>query len=396
MVVQRFYRYTMFFYLYVYFSGFNSMMPFWALFLSNKYNYSSQNIILFFSFFSFTVFLLELPAGLITDRLGAKKSSAVGIMLKAVSLLILLFSDNFLTPFISQIIVGTGEAFCSGSRDALAYRYYLMQHDKSNFHTFNAKVNSINWIGILTSFICASFASYVSLNSILICSFSAYLLASISVLFVKIHESDEEIYSNNSIQQIKDITRTLIKDKNLGMLLVFTSVIQALLCAMFTLFQPLLNELDIADMTNGFLYAFVTLFAVIGSLVQPFIRKKVDDDFKQLAIVSIFMISICLIVAFAKLNLFKLIILFAVFRFVFGYSGPAISSMLNLSIQKENMRASIFSIQSLALNLFQSIVLLLLQALDISTSTRYCFIFAFIIVFMLMIWRIRKNEHKVE
>ena len=367
------------------------MMPFWALFLYEKYSFSSENIILFFSFFSVAVFLLELPVGLITDRLGTKKSSAIGIFLKAASVLLLLISDSFIIPFFSQLLVGTGEAFCSGARDAFAYRYYCLRGGGQEFHSFNARTNSLNWMGILASFVCASFASYISLNCILVVSFIAYVLAALSVLTVKFQETGDVLYSDGSFQQIKDIISVLIRDKNLFSLLVYTSAIQALLSAMFTLFQPLLNELDIADRTNGFLYAFVTLFAVIGSAMQPMLRKKVDNDLKQLIIVSLFMVIICAVIAFSPLNILGLVVIFAIFRFVFGYSGPAISSMLNLSIKNENIRASVFSVQSLALNLSQFITLLLLQSIKVSTSVRYCFVLLFIIIFMLMIWRTEKK-----
>lgn len=375
------------FYLYIFFSGFNCMMPFWALFLSNKYGFTSENIILFFSFFSVAVFLLELPVGLITDRLGTKKSSAIGILLKALSVLMLLVSNSFIIPFCSQILVGTGEAFCSGARDAFAYRYYCSKGRRQGFHSFNARTNSLNWLGILLSFICASSASYISLDYVLIISFTAYVLAAVSILSVKLQESDEVLYTNNSIQQIKDILTVIMKDKDLLLLLIYTSAIQALLSAMFMLFQPLLNELSIADRTNGFLYAFVTSFAILGSWMQPILRKKLDNNLKQLTIVSIAMVIICYVIAFLPLNAVGVIIVFIIFRFSFGYSGPAISSMLNLSIKNENMRASVFSVQSLALNLFQFLVLLLLQSIKISTSIRYSFILVFIIIFMLMIWR---------
>lgn len=375
------------FYLYIFFSGFNCMMPFWALFLSNKYGFTSENIILFFSFFSVAVFLLELPVGLITDRLGTKKSSAIGILLKASSVLMLLVSNSFIIPFCSQILVGTGEAFCSGARDAFAYRYYCSKGRRQGFHSFNARTNSLNWLGILLSFICASSASYISLDYVLIISFTAYVLAAVSILSVKLQESDDLLYTNNSIQQIKDILTVIIKDKDLLLLLIYTSAIQALLSAMFMLFQPLLNELSIADRTNGFLYAFVTSFAILGSWMQPILRKKLDNNLKQLTIVSIAMVIICSVIAFSSLNALGVIIVFIIFRFSFGYSGPAISSMLNLSIKNENMRASVFSVQSLALNLFQFLVLLLLQSIKISTSIRYSFILVFIIIFMLMIWR---------
>lgn len=363
------------------------MMPFWALFLSNKYGFTSENIILFFSFFSVAVFLLELPVGLITDRLGTKKSSAIGILLKALSVLMLLVSNSFIIPFCSQILVGTGEAFCSGARDAFAYRYYCSKGRRQGFHSFNARTNSLNWLGILLSFICASSASYISLDYVLIISFTAYVLAAVSILSVKLQESDEVLYTNNSIQQIKDILTVIMKDKDLLLLLIYTSAIQALLSAMFMLFQPLLNELSIADRTNGFLYAFVTSFAILGSWMQPILRKKLDNNLKQLTIVSIAMVIICYVIAFLPLNAVGVIIVFIIFRFSFGYSGPAISSMLNLSIKNENMRASVFSVQSLALNLFQFLVLLLLQSIKISTSIRYSFILVFIIIFMLMIWR---------
>lgn len=371
------------------------MMPFWALFLGKTYNYTEENIILFFSIFSISVFLTEIPVGFLSDRIGAKISSVIGLTLKALSIILLLMPKFFIIPFVSQFLVGIGESFCSGSRESLSFRYYKASNKKKSFHSFNAASNAVNWLGILVSFIFSSIIAKMGFSYLLICSLLAYVFAVISLCFVQITAKNERRYTKSIGMQLKQLSGLIVKDKNLSSIIFITAIIQAMLSSMFMLFQPLMNELSLADSYNGFIYAMATAFAIIGSLLQPKIRNMFSSDLKQGIWLSIALIVLCNLISIIDFSFLRIALLFSAFRFLFGFSGSAVSSMLNMTIREDSLRSSTFSVQSLCINLMQFVVLFLLQLIDVSTSVRY-FILSLLLglslVFLYLLYKRRRLQ----
>lgn len=376
---------------YSFFNNFNCLMPFWALFLNETYFYTSNDIILFFSIYSFVVFLLEIPVGFISDRLGAKLSMFIGLSLKLFSLILFFFNHNFIIPFVSQVFVGIGESFCSGSRDVFIYRYYKSKIASMDFHKFNSRLNSLNWAGIISSFFIASIVQNFGYNIILVINIFALIIALVSILSIKDFK-EEKINKSVSLKSQILIVKDSMHNNHLNRFLILTAIIQGGLSSMFVLFQPLLSENNMASSNNGFLYCIVSLFAILGSEFIPYIRRKVKNDMNLLFSVSFIMSFICLLLSLENVFQVVVLILFALFRFLFGFSGSAISGMINLRIIDENVRASIFSIQSLLLSFIQFIILFILQTLSISTQFRY-FILMWVLLFfsLILFYSTKKN-----
>lgn len=344
-------------------------MPFWGAYLALYYEYSASDIILFFSIFSVTVFLSEIPVGFVSDRLKSKKSVLIGMGLKTAALMLILLLEYPLVPFLSQFINGVGESFCSGSRDVLTFRYYKAWKKKGNYEEYNARLYAINWAGVLNAFLSASMLTPFGLKTVLLINALAFLLSTLSILFLNFSDSPS---SNgfSTFKQLVYVKNEALSNKKLLKILIISALIQSILSSMFLLFQPLFNDLELNSTNNGYIYALVTIFAILGSAAQPKMQKGFTRDSFLFCVAVILMMLICFFL-YEYSSFMVIIICFCLFRFTFGFTGPFIASAINSSIQNDEIRASLFSVQSMVLNLMQFLILYILQSIEISTQARY-------------------------
>jgi DHA3 family tetracycline resistance protein-like MFS transporter len=73
------------------------------------------------SWFMFSIFIFEVPTGLVGDVRGRKFSVTIGALFAAIGFYIYGLSPNFYLFLASEAVVAIGVAFWSGAREALLY-----------------------------------------------------------------------------------------------------------------------------------------------------------------------------------------------------------------------------------------------------------------------------------
>ena len=68
-----------------------------------------------------TIFLTEIPTGLIADKIGRKKSVMIALFLQLIGEMAFIFAQNYFQFILISIIAGIGFAFQSGCIQALVY-----------------------------------------------------------------------------------------------------------------------------------------------------------------------------------------------------------------------------------------------------------------------------------
>lgn len=78
-----------------------------------------------------SVFLMEVPTGVLADRIGRKWSLTASVFLMMSAELLFLFSQSYPAYLVVALLTGTGFAFASGATEALIHDS-LPQHDREN------------------------------------------------------------------------------------------------------------------------------------------------------------------------------------------------------------------------------------------------------------------------
>lgn len=101
-----------------------------------------SSVVIAQAIYSATVFLMEIPTGLIADRFGKKISMILGFISGIVGICVFLASPSIATMFVMRIFQATGNALNSGAREALLYD--ICEPLKLNFKKVWGSTLSVN------------------------------------------------------------------------------------------------------------------------------------------------------------------------------------------------------------------------------------------------------------
>ncbi len=136
--------------------------------------------------FTLSVFLLEIPTGVIADKFGRKTSLILSGFLNALAIIVYAISPNFYVLLIAEIIWGLAIALMSGANDALVYDSLIVLGREKESKSILGKFQSFD---ILAIGIAAPLGSYlssiISLQQVMFISFIGPFLAFIIALTLK-------------------------------------------------------------------------------------------------------------------------------------------------------------------------------------------------------------------
>ena len=81
-------------------------------------------------------FLAEIPSGIFADRIGKKTTLVIAWLLMGIATIIMGYSPNFTVLFLTQIFVGLGRAFRSGTQEAIVYDTLKQLHQEKRYRSY--------------------------------------------------------------------------------------------------------------------------------------------------------------------------------------------------------------------------------------------------------------------
>lgn len=231
--------------------------------------------------------VLGFPLGMLTDRIGRMKASAIGLLIQAVGYTLMLFTTSGSLLLVILFLTGTGEALFFISRAPLLTRL-TNQENRSSVFSFNFTLyalacmlgNSLAgwmpvWFETLFRFTPDTTASYQGVL------FVAALLALIALLPTVLIGSGSKAKSSPALQS-SNINSNLIKNlKNimqnsvvwkLFSAMLFRSLGVSLIFPYFNLFFT--ETFAISNQTLGSLFSFASLITGLSSLANPWLVSK--------------------------------------------------------------------------------------------------------------------------
>lgn len=326
-------------------------MPYLALYLALNKGLSNNQIAIVLSAFSFSVFIFEIPTGFIADKIGAKQSIIIGFVIRLFGITALTFAKSFIVLILGEAFIGLGATFCSGADQSLLYKVVQSEEsEKEKYGKIISNYFTLSWFGLSISFICGQFLANISYNTIFYASIGITILGLVIALTLPKISIDKK---HDSLLIVKNAVIDIISNKKLTTIFLLAGFIFAILASSYLLFQPYLNEIDLAGKNNGLIFFLVTLFAILGSKIQPLIAKKSSPIINIVMLVSL---SITILVIGISKGM-VVIVFFCVFRLIWGITSPLIAKEMNEVIIHDESRSTILSIRSLLSNLLQGLIL---------------------------------------
>lgn len=151
---------------------------------------------------SLCIFLFEIPAGYLSDRIGYKNSIVLSQALLLAARILLLISETYWLFAMEAVIEGLSISLISGTESAYLYSYCQGEE----YTVFNSKIGRAGTIGFILSTISYSLILYfTNISMLVILTCAATLISLIVSVLLPLAPSSESESSGSVLRQLKRV-----------------------------------------------------------------------------------------------------------------------------------------------------------------------------------------------
>lgn len=349
-------------------------------------------IMLLQSYFTFIIFILEIPSGAIADFLGRK--TALSLSAIAISLAALFYS---IVPILFLFVLAEtfwafGIALFSGTDEAFLYLSLKKTGKEDDLPKILGRNRTMRLIALTFSAPLGSvLAALISLQFAMIFLIFTYIIA----FFVSLTFKEPiRIEKNNSgikyLNILKEGFKELKRNKILRILCFDRVIFEVLVFFLFWTYQPYLQELSIPIILFGFIASLMNITNAVFMNLIPRFSKKIKTKIKLLILFNLIIGFAYLLMAFTtNMNLGIILILIIV---AFGYTRSLLYvNGINKQIESEN-RATVLSTVNMFGSLISAILFPFIGLLVMWNIYAVFFILGILIIIFTAFTRV-KNEY---
>ena len=364
------------------------------LFLTEVKGIAPAKVMYAEAIYSLFLLILQIPASILIERIGSRKALILGTIFATIQITMMIFINNFAFLILAYFMSAFGNAIKDIARNTLLYASTQKCKGKNSFGNINAKGSSFSYVFSAISSIFTGYLFVVNPYIPLVLSSLISMLA--VILACRFEEIDEEKKEKRTIlESIKDIKqgfKFIIKSERLKALFLFTAIFVGVLSMITTYEKSLLTDLQIAPQYFGIIFAILTLVQCFSVGYQD----KIHNTFKNktLAFISIpIFISFIMIGIITNLNLnfvLTIIVVMVAYFMHHFFRGPywVLKERYITNFTNSNNRAKILSVNNFILYIGEIVIKFLggLLLEYYSTGTSYLIVGTvglFIILFIL-------------
>ena len=370
------------------------------LFLTEVKGIAPAKVMYAEAIYSMFLLILQIPASILIERMGSRKALILGTIFATIQIIMMIFINNFTFLILAYFMSAFGNAIKDIARNTLLYASTQKCKGKNSFGNINAKGSSLSYIFSAISSIFTGYLFVVNPYIPLVLSSFISILA--VILACRFEEIEEEKKKNTTIlESIKDIKqgfKFIIKSERLKSLFLFTAIFVGVLSMITTYEKSLLTDLQIAPQYFGIIFAILTLVQCFSVGYQD----KIHNTFKNktLAFIAIpIFISFIMIGIVTNLNLnfvFTIIIVMIAYFMHHFFRGPywVLKERYITNFTSSDNRAKILSVNNF-IQYIGEIVIKFLGGLLLeyySTGTSYLIVGAVGLCIILFVLKYMKSR----
>ena len=305
----------------------------------------------------FTIFLMEVPTGVLADRVGRKWSIFASTLLLMTAEFIFIFARSFEWYVFIALLTGTGFAFASGAVEALVYDSLPPTGREDAMKRAMGRLNSWGQI----AFVIAPIVGGLIIGDARVDNFipaialtaAALLVGAVVCLTLREPAEDSAEAKPGSLTLLRDgvnLLRHHQRLRRLALLVVFTTPITSSLVT--TLGPPYLTQNDVSPFVVGVVLS-------VGSLLAAFTQRyayKLEEWLGQARAIALLILLpglmywLLALAAGPAATVFVMILMYG----VNDMKAPLFSAYQNVIIESRN-RATVLSLINMFLNLFAAL-----------------------------------------
>ncbi|MCR4800522.1 MAG: MFS transporter [Bacteroidales bacterium] len=330
---------------------------------------------------SVVTFTLEIPFGIISDRIGHKKVLIIGSLTNALSFIGIILMPSFTSLILVEVLSGVGDSATSGSDVALLFNYLNDVGERDNYQELRSKIRQKQ--AVIRFFVRIISTVLYTWNCFI--PFIISVVIKIVVLFMSFlyHEPAQK---TNAVGKTKwpwkDIKKEVLKREYL--LYVFTGSFMLLIfCEISQYMGPIFNETNIDVAYLGAVLAIGSLMDFAGSKLYD---KGVFGKFSCGGLSIVFGLVAAILFVFR--TPITVISGYVICSLIYAPFSIKLSDGINRAIKDEH-RATLLSIENqfdtMALFVFEPIMGIGFDNVGITLTISACSFL--MLVIMTFLWR---------
>jgi len=341
-----------------------------------------------------TIFVMEIPTGIIADRIGRKGAIVAAIGFNISAEFLFLFAKTYPMYIMVAILTGTGFAFASGAIEAMVYDSLPLEDRDNQMKKTMGQINSLARLAFFISPIVGAFiirdGAPENYTLAIALTVMALLIALLVSLFLQEPASEWDADKPHSMTILRDGIAELRGNptlRRLTLLTIFTTPLTGMLIV--TLAAPYLTLNGVSPFVIGMTLSIGSLFAVFTQRYAYKLETWLGQEraILFLLLLPALMYGVLALVSGSILPVVVIIIMYATNEM----KSPLFSAYQNGLIGSKN-RATVLSIINMLLNLFVAIVSPLYAAIGMFSLPLAFLIIGCVIVLAVIVLGVPKLE----
>jgi len=323
-----------------------------------------------------TMFLTEVPTGVIADRLGRKRSINVALALQVLGEVVYIFADSYWPFALAAMIGGLGFAFASGSLEALVYDSLKTKGREDEMSKAMGFIGSAQRLANLLAFAVGGLLvvnltqeRFVLAIAVTACAVAVGWLVSLTLEEPPIELKQGD--SDSSLKLLVDGVKTLRNDKQFRGLVLLALATIPFSDYLLNLYQPRFVNVGVPPIWLGLALALASGISIFGARYAYWLEERLGTKASLLLVTGLPGV-LYLVMAIVVHPVFT-VLAFCTLYSSMSLKGPIFSGHLNKHIESKN-RATVLSLISMFSGIYVALMGLLIGRIG-DFSLTYAFIF---------------------
>ena len=331
------------------------------LFLLQEKNFSASQILLSEAFFTTSCLLLQIPLGLLIDKLKKRNSLIFANCCMCLFILILIFTQNYIHLLIAFFIDAVGYVIKGICETNILYDSLPKGKKRGSLYSsIDGGASATYYIIDAITSIIAGFTFVINpylpiILCLLINVISTYLSTKFKETYNNTNEENKNITVKQYFKELKEVTRFAFTSKRMFCLLLFFGIVSGLNYNLTTLRSGVLEQIQMPEQYFGVIFDMIQVFAAVCAGMQKIIHKRFRN--KTLTMIGMPLAIILVLIgtlATGEMNTIKILLITILFILTGGIKGShnvLIYRYLNNFTNKE-VRTKLATIRSIIYNIF--------------------------------------------
>ena len=347
------------------------------LFFTQVKGISAADVMLAESFYPIFKVLLLIPATILIDKIGKRRSLIIGNLFIALSTLTYIFATSYEMIVLGEFFSAVGYIIKGVCETNMLYDS-LEKNEKRGmlFSKIDGRATSFYfYIDAFSSIVSGFLFAFNGYLPMIFCLITNLISIVMAMNFEEIDDapSNEKITLRKEVKELKKSLKGIFKSPRLRNLLLFGAIFAGILSTLITLRSSILSDIEVPAQYFGIIFAILGIISGIAAKNQHKIHKRFRN--KTLAILSLPVVISCVILGLwcvagfdKELTIIVVLMVFLIQYIAKGPFNTLIRQYLN-NFTNKTLRTKISSSYNLLESLFRSMFSLFASFLLRYTST---------------------------